>query len=95
MVGQLNVCPHFFVFLLYIFFFKSIVAYRWCVIYVREYNDFNVTMIITRPIWTTWTPMSSVPEKAFKLNRSLTPGDWEFEVKSESCKIHGPSEDVL
>ena len=62
---------------------------------MREYNDSNVTVIITRPIWTTWTPMSAVPEKAVKLNRSLTPGDWELDVKSESCKIHGPSGDVL
>ena len=86
-------CALTFLCLFFIFFLKSIVAFRWCVIYVMEYNDSNVTVIITRPIWTTCTPMSAVPEKAVKLNRSLTPGDWE--VKSESCKIHGPSGDVL
>ena len=41
--AQLNGCPHFFVFsFLFLFFFKLIVAYRLCVIYVREDNDFNV-----------------------------------------------------
>ena len=28
--------------------------------------------MITRLVWTTWTPMSAVPKKAVKLNHSLT-----------------------
>ena len=35
--------------------------------------------------------------KHYKLNDIplSPPGDWELEVKSEQCKMHGPSGDVL
>ena len=54
------------------FFLKLTVAFRWCVIYVREDDDSNVKAMVTRLIWTTWTLMSTVPKKAVKLNHSLT-----------------------
>ena len=60
---------------LFPFFLKWIVAYKWCVIYVREDNDFNVWAIITWLVWTIWTSMSAVLKKAVKLNHSLT--HWE------------------
>ena len=44
---------------------------RLWVIYVREYNYSNVKVMITQLIWTIWTLMSSVPQKADKLNLSL------------------------
>ena len=60
----------FFVFLFLIsYFLKLIVACSLCVIYVKEDNDSNVWAMITRLIW---TPMSIVPQKAIKLNHSLT-----------------------
>ena len=44
-----------------------IVACSLCVIYVREDNDSNVKVMITRLIWTILTLLSAVPRKAVKL----------------------------
>ena len=43
-------------------FLKLIVACVLCGIYVSEDNDSNVYLMITRLVWTTWTPMSAVPK---------------------------------
>ena len=44
-----------------------IVTCRLCVIYVREGNDYNIYILITQLVWTTWTPLSSVPKKLLNL----------------------------
>ena len=59
-------------FLIY-FFLQISCGPQMCVIYVREDNDSNAYAMITQLVWTTWTPMSAVPNKAVKLNHSLTP----------------------
>ena len=40
---------------------------RLCVIYVREDNDSSVQIMITRLVWTTWTPLSTVPKRLLNL----------------------------
>ena len=64
MTSQLNGCPHFIFYFLIQFF---IVSCRLCVIYVREGNDYNIYILITQLVWTTWTPLSSVPKKLLNL----------------------------
>ena len=53
-------------------------AWRWCVIYVREDNDSNIYATITRLIWTIWTSLSNIPRKAIKFNHSLHVKSVEF-----------------
>ena len=62
----------FFVYYFNCFFLRLIIICRLWVIYVRENNDSNVQVMITRLMWTIWTPMSSVLKKADKLNLSLS-----------------------
>ena len=78
MTSQLNGCPHFFVFFFLISFFLKC---RLCVIYVREDNDSNVLVMITRLVWTIWTSISAVPKKAVELNHSLT----HFHISFHKC----------
>ena len=58
--------------LILFFLFFLIVAYRLCLMYVREDNDSNVKSVITRFIWTICTLLSTVPREAVKFARSLT-----------------------
>ena len=64
--------PSLFSFIILIVFFRLIITCRLWVIYVREDNYSNVYVMITWLIWTIWTPMSSVPKNADKLNLSLS-----------------------
>ena len=75
-------------FLFDIFFFvKLIMACRLCDIYAREYNDSNVYAMITRLVWTIWTPMSAVPKKAVELNHSL-PREW-LSIRMNNGRMRG------
>ena len=71
MICQINGALTFFVHYFNRFFLRLIITCRSWVIYVREDNYSNVKVMITRLIWTIWTPMSSVPKKVDKHNLCL------------------------
>ena len=50
-----------------VFFLWLIITCRLWAIYVREDNYSKVKLMITRLIWTIWTPMSSVPKRQINL----------------------------
>ena len=46
---------------------QMLVHHQYCVIYVREDNDSNEYVMITRLVWITWTLMSTVPKRPLNL----------------------------
>ena len=72
MICQINGALTSFIYYFSCFFLRLIITCRLCVIYVREDNYSNVYVMITQLIWTIWIPMSSIPQKADKLNLSLS-----------------------
>ena len=62
-----------FLFILWVFFFKLIVACKLHLIYVRGYNDSNVLVMLPWLIWITWSSLSTIQEWPLNLiTHSLT-----------------------
>ena len=74
MTSQVNECPHFFVFFSMSSFLRLILAYRLCVIYVREYSYFNIYIQVmnTGLLWTKWTSLYAVQERLLNLITHLS-----------------------
>ena len=68
------------------FMMKSIACRQPC-LYSKDSEGVFDSHLITRLIWTIWTPMSSVPQKANKLNLSPPFENWCYWQKINVCEI--------